>query len=134
VSPQDPVVANRVGHFTLALSAAACALGCRGIPVLAWVAVYALSAFVASTAWREKPNLSPVVWFLGVLLFGGLTTLMYLIGVRVLGTANPPWLMFRLQWIIVPVLALISLSGFARALYVWFYRRGNSGTDGTFPG
>jgi hypothetical protein len=88
-----------------------------------WILAYVVAAAAASTAWREKPNLSPLIWFLGVIVFGGLAGLMYWIGVRVPGSANQPWMVFRLQWILIPVLALVSASGFARALYVWSCRR-----------
>ena len=88
-----------------------------------WILAYVLAAIAASTAWREKPNLSPLAWLLGVMVFGGLAGLMYWIGTRVTGSANKPWMVFRLQWILVPVLGLVSVSGFARALYIRSFDR-----------
>jgi hypothetical protein len=123
VSSYNPSTANKIGHLILALSAIACVAGFRGVPVFVWILAYVVAAAAASTAWREKPNLSPLTWFLGVMVFGGLAGLMYWIGVRVSGSANQPWMVFRLQGILIPVLGLVSVSGFARALYVWSYRR-----------
>jgi hypothetical protein len=120
----DPTTANEIGHLTLLLSAIVCAIGLRGIPVFIWIIAYLFSAFFAApTAWKEKPNLTPVVWFLGTILFGGLTALMYLIGVGIFGSTGKPWMIFRIPGILIPMLALTSVSSFARALYVR-YRRG----------
>jgi hypothetical protein len=105
----DPSVANRIGHFTLALSAIACAVGFRRVPVFLWIAAYLLSAWGASNAWRKKPDLSPLGWLLGVALCGGLTALCWL---------DQSWVVSPLYWIASAMLALISASGFTRALYM----------------
>lgn len=49
-----------------------------GIPAFVWIIAYVLSALAGSAAWKERLNLSPVIWFLGAVLFGSLTVLMYL--------------------------------------------------------
>jgi hypothetical protein len=90
--------------------------------VFVWIIAYLFSAFAAPTVWKEKQHLTPIVWFLGAVLFGGLTALMCIIGVRIFGSAGQPWMVFHLPGIIVPILALISVSGFARALYVRYCR------------
>ncbi len=105
-------------HLTLVLAAIASAVGLRGVPVFVWIIAYLFSAFVASTVWKELETLSPVIWFLAAALGGGLTALMYLIGIRFLGSAGQPWLIFRIPGMIAPVAALTAVSGFARALYV----------------
>jgi hypothetical protein len=84
--------ANKIGHFTLALSLVACVAGLRGVPVFVWILAYVIAAAAASTAWREKPDLSPLTWFLGIMVFWGLAGLMYWIGVRLTGSANQPWM------------------------------------------
>jgi hypothetical protein len=125
----DPMTANKIGHSMLIFSAIACALVFRGIPVLLWAAIYLLSALAASTVWRKKPNLSPLTWFLGVVLFGGLTALIYTIGVHAFGSSSRPWMIFRLRGIVVPALALTSFSGFARALYIRYRKASNCGKE-----
>ena len=118
MNTHDSNTGNAIGHLTLALSAIGCGIGLRGTPAFVWIAVYAFSALAASAAWKEKPNLSPLTWLFGTVMFGGLTALMYVIGVRVSGSANQPWMVFGKGGIVIPALALISVSGFARALYV----------------
>ena len=86
---QDPTTANAIGHITLVLVSMACAVGLRGIPVFVWIIAYLFSVFVAPTIWKEKQDLTPLIWFLGAVLFGGLTALLYLIGARLLGSNGP---------------------------------------------
>ncbi len=105
----DPRVANSIGHFTLVLSAIACAVGFTRVPVFLWIGAYVLSAFGASKAWKKKPNLSPFGWLLGVVLCGGLTALCWL---------DQSWVVSRFYWIALAMLALTSVSGFTRALYI----------------
>jgi hypothetical protein len=122
VSPHDPRTANDIGYIALALAAISCAAAFRGIPVLMWIAVYVFSAFAASAIWKGKSNLSPLAWFCGAAFFTLLTALLYGIGVRVFGAANQPWRIFKLYLILLPALALVFVSGFSRALYIWFSR------------
>ncbi len=105
----DPRVANRIGHCTLALSAVACAVAFRRVPVFLWIAAYVLSALGASNAWKKRPNLSPLGWLLAVALCGGLTALCWL---------DQSWVVSPLYWVALAMLALVSASGFARALYM----------------
>ncbi len=100
------------------------ALGLRGIPVFVWIIAYLFSAFVAPTIWKVKQDVTPAIWFLSAVLSGGLTALLYLIGVRLLGPTGQPWLVFRIPGILAPMAALISISSFARALYVAKRRQG----------
>jgi hypothetical protein len=117
----DPTTANIIGHLTLIVASIVCAVGVPGIPDWIWAIAYVFSAFLAPVVWREKEDSAPVIWFLCAALFGAVTALVYVIGVGLFGSAGQPWVAFRIPGILAPIAALVSLSGFARALYSHFH-------------
>jgi len=108
--------ANVIGHLTLLLVAGICAFAFRGIPDWLWLIVYVFSAFLASSAWQAWET-RPAFWLLGAGLGGGLTYLLYLVGVRFL---DQPWLVFKLGGMLAPLSLLICVSGFVRTVYMHF--------------
>ena len=122
----DSAMANGIGHLALFLIATACGLGLRGIPIFVWIIAYLFSAFVAPTAWKELDDASLKFWFVGTVMAGGATGLIYAIGTRLFGSEGQPWLVFRIPGILAPFVALIASPGFIRAVYVRAHRNHGS--------
>jgi hypothetical protein len=122
----NSATANVIGHLALLLMATACGLSLRGIPVFVWIIAYLFSAFVAPTAWKELDDASLTSWFVGAVVAGVATGLIYAIGTRFFGSEGQPWLVFRIPGILAPFVALIASSGFIRAVYVRAHRNHGS--------
>jgi hypothetical protein len=108
--------ADDIGHLVLLLVAGVCAWVFRGIPWWLWLVIYGFSAFVAPMAWKEKA-LTPARWLIGAIGFSGVTALLYRIGLGLIGSGEP-WMIFKIPGLLVPVIALSCVSGFARGMYM----------------